>query len=270
MSNRETDAFQEEIERVDVKISQAIRAYLPKILPAFVVGAYSLFVLSKIPAKGLAAKYLFKFNIITPVEFFLAFIVIFILNKLTMGRKNILVTVLIAIAAILTLVYFQFGGIIIPYKAFQWVLGSLSLISLCGIIYYIIYAKTAVITANRRFVQLSHGVISRENDSTNLSKLQDEDMKQSTLDLILGLGRVILEVNRSKTVIFDKISAKDAQKLHKFIKAHAFGQSREYWMTRDRINDRINDDPANKYKYIEDGEGDNADDFDGGEGDGGE
>ena len=268
MSNRENDAFQQEIERVDVKVTQAIRAYLPKILPAFIIGAYSLFVLSKIPAKGLATKYLFKFNILTPVEVFLFFITVYILNKLTLGRKNILAVIIFAILALCGIIYFQFPNIVIPYQIFQWVLGTLSLVSLGGIVYYIIYAKTAVITANRRFVQLSHGVISRENDSTNLSKLQDEDLKQSTLDLILGLGRVILEVNRSKVVILDKISSKDAQRLHKFIKAHAFGQSREYWMTRDRINDRINDntDGNNKYKYIEDGEGE-GEDFDGSDGD---
>jgi hypothetical protein len=264
--NYEKDDFEREIERIDIKMNMSIKGFFPHILPALIVAVYSLFILSKIPTKGIPAKFLFKINILTPMEIILMVILLYIFNKISMGRKNILMVFIVAMAGFISLIYFQSNTYVISYDMFQWILLPIAGISILMILYYIIYAKTAVITANKRFVQISKGVFTRINDSTNLTKLQDEDLERNTMDIVLGLGKVILELGRNQKIIFDKISIHNAEKLHKFVKANSFGQSREYWLTKDRINNRVNPNKGGRPngQYISD-DGDGGD-FDGSDG----
>lgn len=266
MSNNEyeKDEFEREIERVEVKVGLSLKGYLPQILPALIVAVYALFVLSKIPINGLSAQYLFKVNILTPMIAIGLISIVGILNKITLGRKNILMVFLTAIGGIIGFVWFKKHDITITYELFQYMLLPFVIAPSALILYYIVFVKTAKITANKRFVEVSKGVFSRTNDSTNLTTLQDEDLQRTTLDLILGLGRIILTVNRNQKILFDKLAIQDAERLHKYLKANSFGQSREYWLTKDRINNRIQSKRPKTMNYLEEGEeGSDDDSFDG-------
>lgn len=268
--NYQKDEFEREIERIEIKIGVSIRGFLPQIIPALIIAVYSLFILNKIPPQGIGAHSLFQLNSLTPMLVMIGSFMVYILNKISMGRKNILMVFLTAILVVIGYVWFKKDTIKITYDVIQYTVLPIVGIAFGLILYMMAYAKTTKITANKRFVELSKGVFSRVNDSTNLTTLQDEDLQRTTSDLILGLGRIILTVNRSQKILFDKLAIEDAERLHKYLKANSFGQSREYWLTKDRINNRVNSNRGRDMKYIGDDGGDSdngGDDFDGSDGD---
>lgn len=242
--SEQKDAFVEEVKKTQVKAGFALRGFLDKLIPSVFLSSYSLYLLIQwmqqtpggyYPINHVKVKSLFTLGLHTPMVAILGLILIFILNKLSMGRKNILIFSLIIISSVVTFLALKYLHPI-PADYIKYTLISISGIAGVYSLYYIIYAKTAFVEVNYRLLTLKSGVFARVTDTTNNTQIKDIDKEQSFLDRILGLEKInFLTKNTRERKVIKYLSQEDANRIFNFLQAYAADSSTEYWMARDRI-----------------------------------
>lgn len=237
------DAFVEEIKRSQVKAGYALRGFLDKLIPSIFLSSYAMYLLMQwlqptasgfFPINHVKVKSLFTLGLHTPMVVILGLILLFVLNTISMGRKNILAFLVILISGAITFLAFKYTYPI-PAEYIKYTLITISLVSGLYALYYIIFAKTAFVEVNYRLLTIKSGVFSRVTDTTNNTQIKDIDKKQSFLERILGLEEInfLTKSTRERKVI-KYLSQEDANKVFNFLQAYAADTSTEYWMARDR------------------------------------
>jgi len=102
--------------------------------------------------------------------------------------------------------------------------------------YSFIHCLTGYIFINKRAIEINEGVFSRIKDSTDLTLIEDRDIKRNLFDMILGISKLEIKlVNKpGENITIARLTKKDTQKLYEYLLANSFASAREYWAARDR------------------------------------
>lgn len=231
----EQNEFEREIMNPDIVVKYTIRAYFSKIIPGFLLCAYSLYVMSEIINKNVRIEHFFKLNILTPV--IVAFVIglFTLIYKMTFGKLNVIMVFATIMSIISGYLYFQHKRMIIPHQYLDQFLIGMSIISAAYCLYYIIYANTGTITVSKRRLVHSFGVFTRDKDGIELNDVRDNDIARGTTDLIFGLAKIKLTVKSTKELkILKNITSQDAERINNYLSANTFHSAVEYWTAKDR------------------------------------
>lgn len=258
MSNSD-DNFINEVKNHDILVRYSIKAFLVKIIPAVMITTYILVLWNAIPAKGLKVAHLF---ILAPLSFpplmaVLGLLVILALNKVFLKNKTPILIIISLILGLLGFLYLQMPTYAISKSTLNLVMLSLASSFMLQPLYFIFFAKTGFISANKRKIEINEGVFNRIKDPTDLVMIDDCNEERPFIYRILGLSKleIILKKGKDNVINLNFLNKKDASNLYDFIQAHAFSNSTEYWTTRDRNKNRGKD-----MKYIDDMGNDGEDD----------
>lgn len=229
--------FVNEIKKNEISAKFSLKSFLDKIIPALLLSTYSFYIYEQISlyATKIKYKHLFQYNFLTPIMVLLTIVALSAIYKLTFGRKNLFAffTAVLGIAALV--VRFQMPEVKVPLELFTYTVIPLGIFSGLYALYFVVYCSTARVNVNFRSLEVITGVFSLTKDGTDLTKIDDCDLQRSTLDLILGLGRLKLKIKQKKEEMSIKgLTKLDAENMYNYIRANAFGTSTEYWTARDQ------------------------------------
>ena len=252
------DDLLDEISQIDIKVKFAIRAFFYKILPAIVVAVYTFVLWSKIPEKGVYIFQMFKLAPLSfpPIFLVLMFLLFLILKKIFLEKNNIVFLSLLSLIGLAFGFKFLFPKLLIA--KFYLDIGMFSLIvsMLLYSLYFVTYAYTGFVEANPRKLYIHDGVFNRNEDPEDMTNIDDCNKKTPFHFRIIGIVRLEVIFKRGEEKIkYLLLPRSEGNNLFKYIDAHAFGNSTEYWTTRDRMRNKKKD-----MKYIEDIDGNDTED----------
>lgn len=246
MAEKNKDPYIADALKVEVSAQFTLRGFIDKIVPSLLLCSYSLFVLmdwsqpvltnpNAININKLYLKQVFQAGNHSVLVGILALALAYILYKIFMGKKMAVVVVMSVLAGVIAFLAFKVNPRLDPLYI-RYTLLSVATMSGLYSLYYVLYAKTSKIEVSKRQFIIKTGVIATETDSTNTHQIRDVDKKETTIERILGLERIIFAVKQNKDLkVIKYLSKEDAEKIFNFLSTYTFDSSTEYWGARDRV-----------------------------------
>lgn len=234
--------FEKEVKSKDVDIRLSVWAFVDKIIPAFLMSLYSGYlwyiISSTISRKG---EGVFKLGhmltqswYFTPFFIIISFYILSLIFHLSGRRFKVLGGSILTIVLLWVVGLFFFKTIAIPSLFVNLFFGGISLFSLLTVIYYVRYAQTATVIANPRVMRYVHGIFTTGGNSTNMSRIQDQDYQQSFTEKLLGLITVSYkETGVKERQFISGLNYDDGMNLFHYFEIYGFSSAVELWRAKD-------------------------------------
>lgn len=246
MSEKNKDPFIKDALKVEVSAQYSLLGFIDKIVPALLLCSYSLFILMDwsqpsrqnpydIDINRLYLKQIFQYGNHSFLVGILALAMAYLLYKIFMGKKIAVLIILAVLSGVIAFLSFKVNPRLDPLYV-KYTLLSIATISGLYSLYFVLYVKTSKIELSKRQLMVKTGVIATETDSTNTHQIKDVDKKETAIERILGLERVIFAVKQAKDVkVLRYLAKKDAEAIFDFLTTYTYDSSVEYWGARDRV-----------------------------------
>lgn len=116
-------------------------------------------------------------------------------------------------------------------------------------LYYILLTKMESFSLTNKYVEYSHGIISRSHDTVDMIIVKDQVMKQTLFELILGLATIKIvssDLSHPELKIWG-LSKKDANQVLEHLRTFTIKNYTDYRLTQDMKKPR-----TKKPGYLED------------------
>lgn len=131
---------------------------------------------------------------------------------------------------------FEKLGFTIPLEVMTYPVLFLMGLSIGYIIWVYLYQKMSSYSLNERNITYRRGVININDDSTDLTHIQDYKLSRNFAERLMGLSRVLV-ISRDKThpeMLLTGLRKDDCEKLINFLRKYAFNSYVDFRVARDR------------------------------------